>query len=178
MSLSFTKAKFCPPGERLNHIVPPPVSTTAVLPEIGVGVKSGVGVLVGVDVAVGVDVFVGGGDARASSVAEDVSGGEVEVETVEVTASETSAVTSGRLSIIVGGPAKAPVSGVAGVDATVGDNRSVEETTTSSKLVPDSSENVGSASPGWSDAELVSSWGPSGTPAKKKPIARISKAIA
>ena len=88
----------------------------------------------------GVDVA--GGDANTSSDAVGKSGAEDELEIVDVKTSAVSRVTSSRLSVVAGGPAKAPVSGVAGVEATVGDDNSDEETATASKLVPASSERV------------------------------------
>ena len=61
MSALCIKSKFWPPGDRSSQIVLPPVLTTAVSPEIGVGVNDGVGVASGVDVGVVVGNVAGDG---------------------------------------------------------------------------------------------------------------------
>lgn len=118
------------------------------------------------------------GEANTSSDAVGKSGAEGELVIVDVITSAASTGTSSRLSEVAGGPAKAPVSGVAGVEAMVGDDKSDEETATSSKLVPASPERELSVSAVWRSSKFDSGCWPRGTPAKKKPMARISRAIA
>ncbi len=170
MSPWLTSTRFWPPGERRIQIEPPPVLTTAVSPRMGVGVRVGVGVTVGVGVLVGV------ADGAGEGVRVSPAGGCVGVRlgAAGVSAEVVAALPGspvGGVSVVRGGPPKAPVTGVEGVlVAPVGASSTTSPTLVGSEL------GVLSAVGAW--AAGSSAVGLSGTPATKKPMASSSKAKA
>jgi hypothetical protein len=151
--------------------VPPAVVTVPVSPSIGVGVSVGVGVFVGVGVGVlvgngvDVDVFVGVAmtvGVDADSVVDDKAG----VAEMSLSPPKSSVV----VTVADGGPPNAPVTGVAGrVLSGVGVS-STEATSSSTGMLV----GTGLCSASASDPRCV----PSGTPARKNPMASKRRAKA
>lgn len=174
MSPSEMSVRFCPPGDCLSQIVLPAVVTTPVAWSIGVGVKVGVGVAVGdgvvVGVAVGVVTAVGlriVDGLTVVPVAVGVDVGDSPDASVASTVFET-------VSVIVGGPPKAPVDGVALVD--VGVLEAIGNVIGVSVVAPGAMLPSLIGVPFGCSVDSAES--PRGTPARKKPMASSSMANA